>query len=226
MRPLAGWRGHTLPKRGHAEGENEDAAAGPVRVPEGVRMAVTDGATEAAFSARWARTLAEASAHAPLAEAVRQAQEVFARETPPAAGLPWYAALKAEEGAFATALALTVCPDRTWRAEAVGDCALLHLRAGALLQAWPLSDPEAYGSRPTLVSSRPEVPLPEVSATEGTWTPGDLLLLATDAIAAYLLAHEPSEVCGLSPSAFRQWVGEAREGGMRNDDVTLLELDL
>jgi len=226
MRPLAAWRTHALPKRGHREEEYEDAAAGPVAVPGGARAAVTDGATESAFSGEWARALAEAAARLPLAEAVEEARAAVANARTPPEGLPWYAALKAEEGAHATALALTVRADGTWAAEAVGDAALLHLRGGRLLFAWPLADPAAYGSHPALLSSLADAPLPPIEAASGAWERGDRLLLATDALAAFLLAHDAAAACGHSAEMFARWVEDARGRGLRNDDVTIVELEV
>lgn len=223
-------RARTLsaPKSGHTAGEYEDAAAGPAAAPDGTtRLAIADGATESAFAGLWARTLVasfvapESAVPETFGEFLHRARRAFGdamaeRES----GLAWYASAKAEEGAHAAFLGLVLYPDHAWRAVAVGDCCLLHLRDGDLLDAWPISDPDAFGHRPDLVTSRFEdVHAPET--TSGQWADGDRLLLASDALAAHLLAQDaiPTDF-----DDFDSFVADARRAGMRNDDVTLVEV--
>jgi serine/threonine protein phosphatase PrpC len=222
----------SVPKAGHADAENEDAAA--VRIDGGTaHAAVADGATEAAFARRWAQILASQAAAASVATPdalrarlpdwqTRWQEHVAAR----ANALPWYAAAKAEDGAFATLLALALQPDGTWHAVAVGDCVLLHLREATLQQAWPIGDPGAFGDRPALVPSRPARALPPPEATRGTWQSGDALLLATDAVAAWLLRTGPARALDWTADAFATAVEAARaDGTLRNDDSTLLRVE-
>jgi hypothetical protein len=225
MRPIAACRIHALPKRGLSTEEYEDAAAGPEPSASGVRVAVTDGATESAYAGHWARTLAKAAVQGSLDRGIEAARARFeaASATSPTS---WYAEAKREEGAFATVLAVEVGRDGAWMAQAVGDCVLLHMRQGALLRAWPLEDPLAFSNRPDLVSSRPDGPQPEVVATSGSWQPGDRLVLCTDAVGAYLLGTDPASVCDLDTEAFLRFVARAQENGMRNDDVTLIDIRL
>jgi hypothetical protein len=218
---------HCLPKVGSGSREYEDAASGPVTEDDGVRFAVADGATETAFSGEWARCLAGHAARLRLAEAIDCARASFAdvvsaRDHPE----PWYLEAKLAEGAHATVLALGIRNGGGWSAEAVGDCSLMHLREGRLLRAWPIEDPTGFGHRPTLVSSSPETPVPEIESTEGEWAAGDVLLLATDALAAYLLANDPTEAVGLDERGFAIFVEGALSRGLRNDDVTLVEIRL
>ncbi len=219
-----------LPKKGHAREEYEDAYA----VPEGeafpLRAAVADGATESAFAGVWARQLVEgfaahgASDAGAFIEALPRQQERWRRHVEArAAGLPWYAAAKAAQGAFAAFLGLVLTDAGTWQALAVGDCCLFHLRDGGLLRAWPFDAPEQFTQRPALLPSLPGTLVPPVETTAGAWRPGDALLLATDALAAYLLATDPTATLSLSQESFRRRVVEARAAGtLRNDDVTLV----
>jgi len=100
-----------------------------------VRAAVADGATESAFAGAWAERLAcgvvEEDATTP--EALRRAVPAWqaawrdaVRER--AAGRPWYVEAKAEEGAFATLLGLSLRAGGQWRAVGVGDCCLFRVR--------------------------------------------------------------------------------------------------
>src|SRR4051794_1984465 len=106
--PPLRWRALSLPKKGHAAEEYEDAWAGD---PASGRFAVADGASESAFAALWARLLTEAyvaggNPRDPgswlQGPRRRWAGEVMGLE------LPWYAELKREQGAFATLLGVRV----------------------------------------------------------------------------------------------------------------------
>lgn len=224
MRPLAEHRTHRLPRRGHRAEENEDAAAGPRALRGAVRAAVADGATESAFAGVWAGALAEAWVrHGRTAGALEAARAGLAEHVAARApSLAWYAAAKTEEGAFATLLGLEIRQDGGWRAEAVGDACLFLLREGGTLLAWPIADPEAFSNRPALLGSRTGAPEAEEAA--GRWERGDRFLLATDALAAHLLRHGPAAALGLDAEAFAAFVEDARERGMKNDDVTLVEM--
>lgn len=220
-----------LPKAGHREAEYEDAWA-VTETP--LHAAVADGATESAFARSWAERLVQGAVDHGVTdeEALQQrlpawradwAEAVAARTTV----LPWYAAAKAEQGAFAALLSLGVEPDGTWQAVAVGDCCLLHLRDDSLSAAWPLDDPAAFSHRPALLASVPTEDDPAVETTTGTWRPGDAFLLASDALAAWLLATGPAAALDWTDDAFREQVEAARaDGTLRNDDVTLVLLQM
>lgn len=224
---IARWTVHSLPKAGAAEGENEDAAAGPVARDGAVRFAIADGATETAFARVWAQRLAHAAAEAPLEVAIGQARTASAeRARAPRGAAAWYLEQKLAEGAHAGVLALEIRRDGTWNAAAVGDCLLMHLRGGQLLKAWPVEDVSAFGHRPVLVASLPEVPVPDVERAEGHWRSGDVMLLATDALGAFLLGGDPATAIDLSEEEFAAFVRRARHRGMHNDDVTLIDIEL
>ena len=236
------WRSFSLVKQGHGADEYEDAAAA-----DGARgrFAVADGASESSFAALWAGLLAREFVRAPLGRRRRWAAWLpplrarWAKELDGRA-LPWYAEEKLRVGAFATFLGLVVRPSR-WRAVAVGDSCLFHLREGRLLRAFPLSRSDEFGNTPRLVGSR----APEPDAIEhqqlraqGHCRADDRFLLATDALAQWFLrqvegGNEPWPAVNrlLEPPAddavFASWIDKLRESeGLRNDDVTLLVLDL
>ncbi len=221
-------RALSLPKAGHRVAENEDAWAQATSAAGMLRVAVSDGATESAFSGAWARSLVQAWAdggEAAMETVVQAARAAFERATAGGlAGAAWFVAAKAEEGAHAAFLGVEVAPGGAWRAAAVGDCVLFHLRGGALLRAWPMDDPAAFGNRPALLTSRADRAAPPVEAATGRLEPGDRLLLATDALAAHLLATDPPAALGLDADGFAAFVVAARAAGMHNDDVTLVEV--
>jgi hypothetical protein len=145
----------------------------------------------------------------------------------PAEARPWYADAKSAEGAFAALLGLSLCADGKWRAASVGDCCLFQVRDGGLYQSWPFEAAEAFTNRPALVPSRSTRALPTVNATSGTWTPDDIFLLATDAIASWLLtpgsSAGPATVAAWDEEQFRRAVDRARASEtLRNDDATRL----
>ncbi len=233
-------------KAGNRREEYEDAWA--VRgsdSPRAARVAVCDGATEASFSALWAALLAQtwvrARASGPeFPSRLGPARRLWARKIR-GRRLPWYAAEKARRGAYAAFLGVALVPrSGAFRAVAVGDCNLFVLRGMGpdlrLLRAVPLERAEAFGSSPFLLGStaRPDDdPAPHVRLAEGVLPPDGLLLLASDALAAWLLrraeqgqpAWEAVSPLGVRDADdFDALVADAREDGCRNDDMTLLRV--
>jgi serine/threonine protein phosphatase PrpC len=231
-------------KAGNARSEYEDAWA--IRgsdSPTRCRVAVADGATESSFSALWAALLVESfvrgRSHGPdffkRLGAIRRLWRRQIRGRP----LAWYAAEKARRGAYAAFVGATLSAvNRGWRAIAIGDCCLLHLKgtppARELAKAFPLTRSEEFGSSPFLVGSvkkGDDDPLPHVRVSEGILEPNDVLLFASDALSAWLLRrHERGEPAWDTVEAmrtqadFEALVAQARDDGTRNDDMTLVRL--
>jgi hypothetical protein len=225
------------PKAGSTAEEWEDAFCYD---PGQGRFCVADGASECSFSAAWARLLAEGFVARPpdgstLRDWLRPLQDEWARATKGRA-LPWYAEEKARSGAFSSILGVCLEPeDRCWRALAVGDSCLFGVRENKLAASFPLSRSAEFHSRPVLLSTADRANAGIAGAvreTEGLARPGDLLLLMTDALAAWFLAEAE---LGRRPWAlldriatqeeFASFVDLMRAGrSMRNDDVTLLKI--
>ena len=154
--------------------------------------------------------------------------------------LPWYAAEKATYGAFAAFVGLRVdAAARAWQSVAIGDCCLFQLDACKpalrLVRAFPLTRASQFGSTPFLLgTAEPSAAdlAAHVEVCTGSLREDDVILLVSDALGAYLLRHEEeSEPLWRrvafelrAQDAFAAWVQEARENGMRNDDVTLVRL--
>ena len=231
-------------KAGNARAEYEDAWA--IRgsdSPTRCRVAVADGATESSFSALWAALLVESfvrgRSHGPdffnRLGAIRRLWRRKVRGRP----LPWYAAEKARRGAYAAFVGASLnAVNQGWRAVAIGDCCLMHVTGNGtgreLAKAFPLSHSEEFGSSPFLVGSLKKVdddPFPYVRVSEGVLAPNDVLLFASDALAAWLLRRaERAEPAWEAVEAirtqeeFESLVAQAREDGTRNDDMTLVRL--
>ena len=191
--PALSWISASCPKPGNAGGENEDATAAD---PGLLRFAVADGATEAWQSGGWASHLAAEFVRQPPSPGNFPAWLATARGgwTPPAAGTAWYVEVKQEQGSFATLIGLEfrrptkAPPGLLWKAVAVGDSCLLILRGGRFEVAFPLATVSEFGSRPALVPSSTEVRCPTPEWLAGRAEAGDLFILASDAVARYLLS--------------------------------------
>jgi hypothetical protein len=120
-----------------------------------------------------------------------------------------------------------------WNAFAVGDTCLFQVREGQLLRGFPLERAADFNNRPALVSSRQEANRSVANHARfasGHCLVGDVFLLATDALAHWLLArHEQgqpvwTEITALSSRAeFAGLVSTGRDTRtLRNDDTTLL----
>jgi hypothetical protein len=191
--PAIRWASATRPKPGNRAAENEDASAG-----DGTRFAVCDGATEGWQSGEWASHLTQLFVRRPPtpADFADWLAAVRNHWKPPAPqeAVPWYAEAKRAEGSFATLLGVEFRASKktpgewAWKAAAVGDSCLLRFRGGRLLESFPLSSAAAFTNRPPLVPSSPERTCPEPEWLAGCAEPGDVFVLATDAVAASLLA--------------------------------------
>src|SRR5579859_2655644 len=225
-----------LPKDGSSRKEYEDAVAWN---RSHRRFAVADGASASAFARLWAQLLVRGYVRGQLSGSnleadlaplqARWSEDVEQRD------LPWYAAEQARRGAFAALAGMTLDPDGRWRALAVGDCCIFHLRGDALLSAMPLSQPDAFDNQPLLLGSRAMANRQlrcagAIVEAQGEWLPGDTFLLMSDALAAmFLRANADLGTLSFERTAtgFQRWVCELRaKRALRNDDVSLLWLTL
>jgi len=198
----------TIPKRGSAPKENEDAVwpkwiHKAIPIQRTFRCAVTDGATQASFSSLWARLLARQVTRQPITtqrlqwaverSRVRWRGEIETRS------LSWAALEKLQSGAFATLVGLELFPAshdaeliRRWEVVAIGDACLVHFRNSVLQDSYPVSDPDEFGNAPLALASDPRRNLDTWAQAarftkSGVWEPHDVFLLLTDAIAQWLL---------------------------------------
>jgi hypothetical protein len=235
-------RAFRLPREGLCRTECADAVS--LRASAG-RFALADGATEAYDSGRWARLLARAWTSGPggrgedaatgLARLGRALYRSWFRRP-----LTWYAEEKARRGSFATLLGFQVCGSGGWYAVAVGDSCLFQERDGGLRAAFPLADPEDFGSSPALVPSLPwRHPgwSRAIQVTTGSIRPGDVFWLMSDALARWYLGtwarrqalRRELHCTMLAPDdrALARLVSrERRAGRLRDDDVAVVRLQV
>jgi hypothetical protein len=232
-------------KAGNEPGQCDDAAE--FRLPASktpLRAAVADGATEAMLSGLWARCLVRAACCSPapwppdaLLERARASwkaeRDAFLAEREGRQPLKWYEETGLARGPLAALCWVECVSSRfsrkgSYLAGALGDVCLFHVRRGRLLDSFPLSIGAAFGNRPALLATGAVVARP-FRTTRGYWRSGDVLILASDALAAWLLAHaaDPAVWKGIAGTrsnlSFSEFVAATRRGGeLRNDDVTLL----
>ena len=232
------------PKLGNSLEEYEDAwAHRPTRPPVGIRVAVADGATESSFAKLWAVLLAESYVRSEVTGA-----EFFARLKPARrlwrrrlAGrpLPWFASEKAEQGAFAAFLGVQIDAHKNrWTALAVGDCCLMQVdnvgKGMRVVEMFPLQKSSQFTMSPYLIGSRSngESLNERIQISKGSLRDGDMLLLATDAVAAWLLKqHEEGRPLWKwlyrklsTPESFAAMIAYGRKNALRNDDFTLVRV--
>jgi hypothetical protein len=247
-----------VPKQGNSTEEYEDAyaCAHPL-------YAIADGATESSFADLWANILVCEFIRQPLNYLDLRAETVSEWLEPIQTHwhqqihwekLPWYAEEKARHGAFATLLGIEfqdrpeaprsfwgrlfsgfTRPPLRWRALAVGDSCLFHVRNHTLLRPFPLTKSTMFNPRPLLFCSNPgsnsEV-CGGVHLLEGEWLPEDLFLLATDALSCWFLKEcetgkQPwrTLMALKTQTDFETLVARLRgKEGMKNDDTTLLRI--
>lgn len=241
----------------------------------GLRVAVSDGASDSYRSDVWSHALTKAYVEAPPkpdAEEILHWLDVpkeHYRISIQPESLPWNQALKAERGDGATLLGMqfkSLTPPkapipplleadplipipsdedgetlrntqneilryREWSALAIGDCFVMQVRDDAVEAAFPFTSSEQFDSTPFLLSTRyNNAPVLDQMATcRGECESGDVFLLATDALAKWILQQwENGEkpwlaLQSMDSDSFEAFVLDLRARSfMRDDDVTLL----
>lgn len=162
------------------------------------RAAVTDGATDSCFSQYWAQLLAHGFGTGDLEQEVSPAslekyqrawKEYLSRQE-----LPWYAEEKAEMGAFAALVGLSLFSEKQrWKALAIGDCCVVQTRGSTMLRAFPMEKSDDFSRFPMLVGSMAErntkVFEQRRELQDGHWEPGDVFFLMSDALACWFLKN-------------------------------------
>ena len=232
-----------IAKHGNAIAECEDAVAVDPR--RGV-LAVADGASSSFGAGTWADTLSKQFVKSPpkplsvssFAEWLGQARATTPEVDGGGSHRPtgWWSEEGARQGAFSTVVGAAIMSDGGLRGATVmclGDSCAFVL-TGAIGQrvvrrSLPYEDAEQFGSHPSLLGS-----LADRQHDEPTWTtvptaPGDLLVLASDAVSEWLLG-DPKRFQlfdGSEPEAIAsRLIAERTDGRIVNDDLTVAVLEL
>ncbi len=232
-----------LPKDVRHSGEFQDAY--DVDPRRGI-AAIADGVSSGIFSASWAKLLTESVVAAPpdvsdgeaLARWLAHERQAW-REPIDVDNLPWFQKPKLQQGAYTTLLWVMLAPQGkhlSYRAAAIGDSCLFHLRGECLLSSFPMENSAAFAEDPVVIGSvnRKQDHLLTFHQSADDCQPGDLLVLATDAVAAWIVAeYEQGRTPRLdswwqmSQEAWRGMILELREeNSIRYDDSTVLLLKL
>ena len=107
--------------------------------------------------------------------------------------LAWYAEHKLDEGAAAAFLGLTIKPNETWEAVAIGDSCIFQMRQQQLRLAFPVQSSNDFNNHPRLAGARPSPREPPLGHIQGNWEAGDQFLLMTDALAKWFLKELEDE---------------------------------
>lgn len=221
---------------------------------EMARVALSDGASESAFAPEWARSLSRHFVDSPPAPGhdgrfpgwlntgwpeqwLAPAQEAWRRAVP-WERIPWHGEAKTRAGAWATLLGLTFARPTgdarrlAWHAVAVGDSCLFLVRQGELVLSFPLNDPGQFNYTPDLLCSNPANngrARDRVQRRGGTCRAGDRFILASDALAAWLLERRAAgerpwqTLLTMTAAQWPGWLQAQRAGRrMSNDDATLI----
>ncbi len=146
----------------------------------------------------------------------------------------WVQVAGSQRGAHATLLAGRIA-DGMVRAVAVGDCCLFLLRAGRLVESFPLAGPDDFGSSPDLVPSRPtndDALASAVRRFDRKLDPGDVILVTSDALAEWLTAQAGNQrawqaLSKIGHTGFQLLCDDLRaDAKMKNDDVTMFRARL
>jgi hypothetical protein len=242
------------PKAGSAPKENQDAAAGGVAITTGTgRFIVADGATMAYDALRWVDQLVTsfvsreggpALERAAMRAWFTQMQDQWAAHVPPFDSFIEERKFR-EVGSFATMLGFEICgldgAEPSWRAAALGDTILFHVRESRLIAVFPPLRPEDFNSTPSGVHTDPsslDWMTERLLLGSGALLADDFLYVATDATAHWILSALRAEdaedaerkvwdtLSGLvHPAIFSRLVDDQRAANrMKNDDATLMRL--
>lgn len=200
-------------------------------------VALADGASESYDSQAWARLLAQAYTIDQQVSAQWVAERVRTySDSTDVASLSWSRQAAFERGSFATLLGLELAPNGLEvDVLAIGDSLAVHVRDGLMVASFPFKFPEEFDARPQLMSTLSTanafVVAPDFfTQNSTTWQvqTGDQILLVTDAIGHWILAHKEA-LADLYPiisvEEFEQLVVARRQDrSMRLDDSTILRI--
>ncbi len=234
----------TLPKSGNSIDQWEDAFCVD---DESSTFAIADGASSGIFVKLWASLLVErfVEKRPHLGSVTETAHWIQGcrsewKSTIDYATLDYFKRTKVDRiGGAATFLSLQLggkdpsehqsAESIPWVAHAVGDCCLFLVRDGRLHLSFPIAEPADFGSAPSLLRTIPGGGPCPVHA-KGVCQAGDLFLLATDAVAEWLLKKVASGdgpdwggYWSLESLDWEGWISELRDAHeIVDDDCTLM----
>lgn len=219
-------------------------------------VAIADGVSSAIFSRRWAEILTRrvVEGRPDLSDAeqltgwLAESRKAWA-ESVNLPSLTYFQRSKLQDvgGAYSTLLWVELFPEPTddgtetvqfrFASHACGDCCLFHVRVGEVLEKFPLQNSADFKRDPISICStnRGADAKLEFQSLEGACQSGDLIILASDAIAGWVYhqieVEEPIDwdaFWGMTAASWTQTVrrlrGQEGDDRMRVDDTTLVML--
>lgn len=230
----------------HKKAESIDDCQDAIKVNEEYsRYAVADGATLSFFPKQWAELLVEHFCEMPNlslnAENWKQwlvpIQEKWYKQVEERVKVrgQFYLtnSFNTREPAVSTLVGLEVeKTKREWSAMIVGDSCLFH-KSESGFRSYLIEQSEDFTNRPEAFASFPETNHYDPEFIRGEIQSGDTFILATDALAKWILEHKESENLEEilhqlrqieNREEFNQFVDQARDEDIRlvNDDVALM----
>ena len=235
----------------HKKAENSDDCQDAVKVNEDAsRYAVADGATRSFFPKQWAELLVN--------HFCETSNLVLSRENWKEWLVPiqeeWYKQVEervkernqfyltnsfnTREPAVSTFIGLEV--DKTkleWQAVIIGDSCLFH-KSNVGFESYPIKKSEDFTSRPKVFASFAERNHYDPEFIDSEVKPGDIFILATDALAKWIVQHKEADqvekalnqLKGIkTDEQFYSFVDLARDNEnirLANDDVTLMLISI
>ena len=237
----------TVPKIGNSVDENEDNILEPsvleIESINLLRFAISDGATESSFSKEWSDLLVsfykdKSFEKEHILDTLKLVSDTW-RSITNNSDLPWYAQQKAEIGSFAAFLGLTINRDEhVYNSVAVGDCTLFHIRDDKLIFAFPIKTFDEFGNTPNLIASniKYQTKLAEtVAYSNGDIQSNDVIILATDALAAWIFKQKDMDekpwnhLADILENKIRleTWLNSERQANeIKNDDIAIIFIKL
>jgi hypothetical protein len=229
------------PKNGSTSQECQDAVAWNEQTRN---FAIADGVSDSAFQSLWADLLvnsfvAQAGSTPEFSKAwlttwLQNEQSQWNSQVNWDT-VPWHGRLKAEQtGAQATFLGIRLLPEsHSWVGIAIGDCNLFHFsKDGTFKESIPNKRAADFSNATQAFSSisQDQEHVQKTKRIQGTYEPGETLVLATDAMARWMLERleenqNPLDEIPTSnaPGVFDQWVNTLRQAGkMKDDDTSVL----
>jgi serine/threonine protein phosphatase PrpC len=240
---------YSFPKDPAAPRKWEDAAACSVRSG---RFAVADGVSQAFRSREWAHVLAQAYVHdfpqsaTVGGERVSPARQRVIKDWFGQQVHQWHEQAPEAKTRLDQRAELSRPPSATfaglhfirggagleWEACVFGDCCLLQVSDGRLAQSFPLTAEDQFTTHPDLITTahgRLEGSLATLQTRTGSASPGDIFVLASDALSACLLgvaADHPSvlgRIGFLGSGEFTGLITDLRKAGaIEIDDVAMV----
>ena len=227
--------------------------------PINYRYAIADGATQSLFGAVWSRLLVDSFCRQPVNNSLLEQSEYnvwlqplqeewlsviqpLIQEAKPAVQLGLRKQLADKRAAAATFIGIQVQPARdhfTWQALVLGDSCLFHIH-GNDVTVEPLTSADQFDNYPEAFFSIGPAYTKQPQVLNGTVHQDDVLILATDALAEWILKwFELNPKQGIQRllklqqlpnqhafEAFVDWARDHPEIPMKNDDVTYMVLAL